>query len=144
MSIQQSNTDAQPKGKVLVLDDEESIVGLFKRYLSNVGYQVSTAFNGKEGLEVIAKEGLPDVVVTDNDMPHMSGIEFTGRLYETNPGAHTKVIFGSARLNPEMKYDAEKAGAFVVYQKPLENLSDLKLMVDNAYAVSKQKPITKP
>ncbi|MCX7927374.1 MAG: response regulator [Candidatus Omnitrophica bacterium] len=58
--------------KVLVIDDEPNIVRLVKARLNANGYEVISASNGKEGLE-IARQQLPDLILLDIMMPQMNG-----------------------------------------------------------------------
>jgi CheY-like chemotaxis protein len=61
--------------QVLVVDDEESIRDVFMQLLQREGYEVTTAENGFEALLKL-KESLPDVIISDLNMPKMSGFEF--------------------------------------------------------------------
>lgn len=63
-----------PKHQVLVVDDEESIRVLYAQLLQEAGYEVATADNGFEALLKL-KQLLPDVIISDLNMPQMSGFE---------------------------------------------------------------------
>ncbi len=66
--------------KIVVVDDEESILDIFKSYLESVGsYEVFTAKDGLEALRIIKKEKI-DCCFTDLCMPHLDGIELTRRI----------------------------------------------------------------
>ena len=65
--------------KILVVDDESSIVTLLKYNLEEAGFQVITAADGKEGLH-LAKTENPDVIVLDWMLPHMDGMEVCKEL----------------------------------------------------------------
>ncbi len=60
--------------KILIIEDEEIISNLLAKKLSQVGYEVKIAFNGKEGLEMLYKEK-PDLVLIDIVMPQKDGFE---------------------------------------------------------------------
>ena len=60
--------------RILVVDDEIHIVHVVAIKLRNNGYEVITADNGAQALE-ITREEMPDVIVTDYQMPVMSGLE---------------------------------------------------------------------
>src|SRR6266511_1866475 len=64
---------------VLVVDDERNIVQLAKLYLRNEGYQVETAYNGREALEKV-KPTVPNLVLLDLMMPEMDGWEVCRQL----------------------------------------------------------------
>ncbi len=63
------------KHRILVVDDEESIRTVFAQLLQREGYEVATAGDGFEALLKL-KQALPDVIISDLNMPKMSGFEF--------------------------------------------------------------------
>jgi signal transduction histidine kinase/CheY-like chemotaxis protein len=65
--------------KVLVIDDDRAATDLIEVILENEGYQVLKAFQGKEGLEIAAKEK-PDIIILDLIMPEMSGVNVAYQL----------------------------------------------------------------
>lgn len=65
--------------KILACDDEKHIVRLVQVNLERAGYQVVTANDGKEALQVVADEN-PDLVVLDVMMPYMDGFEVLQNL----------------------------------------------------------------
>ncbi len=67
------------KTRVLVIDDDPSVISLLKRGLSYEGDQVDTAPSGKEGLD-LARENAPDLVLLDLMMPGVDGLEVCRRL----------------------------------------------------------------
>ena len=62
--------------RILVVDDDPSIVRLVSSKLDLSGYRVMTAFSGQEALDRIAQEGLPHLAIVDINMPQMDGFEF--------------------------------------------------------------------
>jgi CheY-like chemotaxis protein len=64
-----------PSKRILVVDDEESIRDLFTQLLQRAGYEVQVAENGFEALLKL-KQFLPEVIISDLNMPKMSGFEF--------------------------------------------------------------------
>src|SRR3990172_11803439 len=69
--------------KILVVDDERHIVRLIQVNLERAGYQVVTAFDGRDALKKVEAEK-PDLVVLDVMMPHLDGFEVLKRL-QANP-----------------------------------------------------------
>lgn len=69
---------------ILVVDDEEAVCYVFERYLSAVGYRVSTASDGDRALRMQASDPA-QVVVTDFKMPGMKGDELVQRLRQADP-----------------------------------------------------------
>ena len=60
---------------ILIVDDEKRLVSLVESYLTQEGYRVATAYNGKEALAVAKKEN-PDLIILDIMMPEMNGYDF--------------------------------------------------------------------
>ena len=82
--------------KVLVVDDEIHIVHVVTIKLRNNGYDVVSASDGAEAYELACSEK-PDIVVTDYQMPVMSGLELIEKLRETPQTADVPVIMRTAR-----------------------------------------------
>jgi len=70
--------------KILVVDDEESIRELYRADLSDEGYEVGLAVDGRQALLLIGTFR-PDLVTLDIKLPDIDGIEVLRRLRETNP-----------------------------------------------------------
>ncbi len=82
--------------KVLVVDDEVHIVHVVAIKLRNNGYEVISADNGAEAFELACKEK-PDIVVTDFQMPGMTGLELVGKLRQHEETRDIPVIMLTAR-----------------------------------------------
>jgi len=70
---------AQHKKKVLLIDDRKEFAGLIRVYLSR-DYEVRTAYNGAEAIDLLHSKYAPDVIITDLLMPNMDGYEFIRML----------------------------------------------------------------
>ena len=119
--------------KILVVDDEESMVQFMTVLLRREGYEVMTAASGPQALELL-QESSVDAVVTDLKMPGMDGIELLDRikkLDETLP-----VIIMTAYASQRSAIDALNLGAFQYLEKHAKN-DDIKLVVRNALALRK-------
>jgi two-component system, OmpR family, alkaline phosphatase synthesis response regulator PhoP len=81
---------------ILVADDESHILHVVSVKLSNAGYRVLTATDGKEALELALSEH-PDLIITDYQMPQMSGLELCARLQENPSAANIPAILLTAR-----------------------------------------------
>ncbi len=62
--------------RALIIDDSRAMRALLGRILSELGFDVAEAGDGREGLEHLRANGIPDVALVDWNMPQMSGIEF--------------------------------------------------------------------
>jgi DNA-binding response OmpR family regulator len=99
---------------ILVVDDEERICSLLQAYLTQEGFRVVTAANGREALEIVAREK-PDLTILDIMMPEMDGYEFL-RLYSRE---HVEpVILLTARLDENDKIVGLELGADDYMTKP--------------------------
>jgi acyl carrier protein len=87
---------------ILVIDDDKELVEIYRRALVRAGYEVSYAYNGKEGLEKL-KEGHLDLIVLDLKMPTMSGDEFLRFLRSTPEFKDIKVLVISSVLYRKKK-----------------------------------------
>jgi len=101
-------------GRILVIDDEPQITRVLRAALSAQGYDVRTANDPEEGLQVL-KEWPPDLVVTDLMMPGLSGVDVT-RAIRTR--SDTPVLILSVRDHERSKVEALDAGADDYITKP--------------------------
>lgn len=62
--------------KILIIEDNEDIALALNQVLSDSGYQIETATNGKEGLDHLINRELPDLILLDLFLPVMNGFEF--------------------------------------------------------------------
>jgi len=84
------------KTRVLVVDDETYIQHVVSLKLSNAGFEVLTASDGEEGLQVAIEE-MPDLIITDYQMPFLTGLEMCQRLKQNAATASIPVIMLTAR-----------------------------------------------
>ncbi|HEY3863186.1 MAG TPA: hybrid sensor histidine kinase/response regulator [Verrucomicrobiae bacterium] len=78
--------------KILVVDDEEDIIGLTVRILEHLGYRVQTASDGEAALRQLAKERF-DLVISDWKMPGLGGEELYERLLKADPASAKRIMF---------------------------------------------------
>ncbi len=84
--------------KILVIDDERPTLGMFRLFLEKYGYEVETAENGQEGLDIFQREK-PAIILTDIKMPGMDGIQVLGNIKRLNPAAEVIVITGHGDMD---------------------------------------------
>jgi len=89
--------------RILVVDDEAHILQVLSLKLRNAGYEVVTAVDGEEGFELASKQR-PDLIITDFQMPYMTGLELCRALAGNPATSNVPVIMLTARgyaLDPE-------------------------------------------
>lgn len=122
---------------MLVVDDDElarkMLKIMFSKKYPDVGVHI--AENGVVGLKMF-REYQPNIVLTDNDMPIMTGVEMASEIQFLNP--ETKILFMTGNLDAELKLQLTKSGIKHCLPKPL-NFKDLFTFVDGCI---KQKEIT--
>jgi DNA-binding response OmpR family regulator len=105
--------------KILVIDDEPSILLMIKKMLEKEGYEVDVALNGRDGMFVFENIN-PDLVITDIIMPEKEGLETIFELRKKHPGLKIIAISGGGRISPDGYLPSAKLlGANMVFQKPL-------------------------
>jgi len=105
--------------KVLVVDDEESILELLKYNLEKSGYEVKTALDGARAVD-IAKKFVPDLVLLDIMMPKMDGVETCRLLRDIPELQKTFVVFLTARSEEYSEVAAFDVGADDYINKPIK------------------------
>ena len=103
--------------KILVCDDERHIVRLIQVNLERQGYQVVTAYDGKEGLEKVKSEK-PDMVVLDVMMPYMDGFEVLKHIRRDPETESLPVIMLTAKAQDKDVFEGYHYGADMYLTKP--------------------------
>lgn len=117
-----------PDERILIVDDEEGIVDLCIQALSREGYQIWSAHNGFEGIELAKKHDF-DLVLTDIKMPGMSGLELFQAIQRSKPDIVGIIITGYGSM--EAAIEALKLGMDDFLLKPF-TLDDLRAAVAKA------------
>lgn len=133
-------TDAEPRARVLVVDDEPDIVRLLTFALQADGYQVIAARNGSDGLER-ARQEHPDIVILDVMMPGMDGFEVCNELRSKPDTASLPIIMLSALGQVSDRVKGLRAGADDYVPKPV-NLDELSARVAALLSRSQRPPVS--
>ncbi len=133
VAVQQFNFDSD-KPTLLLIDDNADMLELLQATLSDK-FNCLNAQNGTEGLE-IAKECLPDLVISDVMMPGISGFEVVRNLKEDPLTCHLPVILLTAKGDTESRIRgwSEKADEYL--EKPFNSL-ELRMRIDNLLDIRK-------
>lgn len=105
------------KPLILVVDDETHILHVVSLKLSNAGYEVITAEDGEEGLEVALQRD-PDVIITDYQMPYMTGLELCTALKQHDLTRSTPALMLTARGFSISSEALDKTNIVSVLSKP--------------------------
>ncbi|MGD0137313.1 MAG: response regulator [Tepidisphaeraceae bacterium] len=103
--------------KILVADDESHILHVVSLKLQNAGYEVLTASDGQEALE-IAQAERPDLLITDYHMPQLSGLELCQKLKQDPATAGIPTIMLTARGYQLEPKDTNQSGISRMLSKP--------------------------
>lgn len=103
--------------RILIIDDEGHIRQMMRLTLEAAGYQVGEAKDGPEGLQLYDKGDGWDLVVLDQRMPGMDGLETLRRLKASDPGA--RIVMATAYGSIELAVDTMKLGASDFLRKPM-------------------------
>ena len=114
--------------KVLIVDDEKDFVEMFSLRLETQGEKVSTAYSGKEALEVLCHVSI-DVVILDIRMPGMDGIDTLKQIKTLYP--IVEVILLTGHGSTQTAVEGMKLGAFDYLMKPAD-FEEIKLKLESA------------
>ena len=103
--------------KILVVDDEKPISDIIKFNMAKEGYEVLTAFDGREALEVFAAEN-PDIMILDLMLPEIDGLEVARTIRKTS---NVPIIVLSAKDTEFDKVIGLEIGADDYVTKPFSN-----------------------
>jgi CheY-like chemotaxis protein len=109
----------QRLGRVLVVDDDEVIRRLIAVNLQLEGFDVSTAVDGQDCLDKVARID-PDVITLDVMMPRLDGWETAIQLRKSPDTARIKVVLITARAQEDDKSRASDVGADAYLTKPFD------------------------
>lgn len=126
--------------KLLLIDDDPNLILLVKDYLEFRGYDVMTAENGREALEVLDNK-IPDMIICDVMMPEMDGYSLVKHIRQEPRTNTIPVLFLSAKGQSQDRVKGLNEGADVYMVKPFEpeelvaqvesSLKQIKRLVDN-------------
>ena len=103
--------------RVLLIDDDQDARQALRMVLESQGLECAEVFNGSAALEWLEQQRA-DLIVTDNKMPVLTGMEFIERIAQSPHQSRPPIILLSGNLNDKDKSRAQSAGAYAVLDKP--------------------------
>lgn len=119
--------------RILIVDDEPHVIRVLKLALDRSGYEVETAPNGEVGLERI-RQCPPDLLISDIQMPRLSGEQLCERLAVELPGREFPIVIMTSMTFVSESHWSRRHDNLVLLEKPLSVRSLLDL-VDRLLAV---------
>lgn len=104
--------------QILLVDDEPMVLRVLRLQLQNAGYDVETAPNGEVALERV-RESAPDAVITDIEMPKMTGEELCKALYAEFPDRHFPIFVATSLTGVRHREWAKSIPHLHFLEKPL-------------------------
>lgn len=103
--------------KLLVVDDSLSARKSLAMLLKDSGYDVSTAIDGVDAMNQVRREA-PDLILTDLEMPRMTGLELSSALRSSADNKHIPIIMITSRSTEKHRQEAQAAGVDAYLTKP--------------------------
>lgn len=111
--------ESSVRGRILIIDDQEPTRYIFRRILNGAGFQTIEASSGAEGLT--KAEQLPDLIISDVNLPDMLGYDLVRRIKTNSPTSNIPILQISATfISDESKVQALEGGADSYLIQPIE------------------------
>ncbi len=136
---EEPENEEDDKNVVLIVDDDQDIIQYIKESLSDT-YKIISAENGKVGLE-LAKESIPDIIISDVMMPIMDGIDMCKHLKQDIDTSHIPVVLLTAKVSLHDQKVGYDVGADSYLTKPFSS-NLLKSRLKNIIDTRKQYSLT--
>jgi len=118
------------KGTMLIVDDEANITVSLANHFRFLGYEVETATNGLDALQILGERKM-NVVISDIVMPKMDGLDLLRAIRGAHPMVRVIMITGYATM--EHALTCMRLQADTIVFKPIEDISELEGAVDRAF-----------
>jgi PleD family two-component response regulator len=130
LSRKPTSSEASETTRILVVDDEPTVIQMISRYLGQTGYQLDSATNGQEALHKVHRQ-VPDVLLLDVKMPVMDGLTVCHNLRHDFRTKGLPIILLTAKMSPEDRLRGYQSGADDYMIKPFD-LDELKVRIEGA------------
>lgn len=112
---------------ILIVEDEPHVVRVMQLALENSGYEVGVANNGEQALEILEK-GAPDLLITDINMPRMSGEELCNKIEEDMPNRTFPILVLTSKTEIEHREWTSNMENTFFLEKPVSIRKLLKML----------------
>lgn len=121
--------------KILVIDDKDTLSALLAQFLGR-NYEVVIKSNGQEAMEWLQESNMPDLIITDLQMPVMGGLEFIQKAKSSGFFSEIPIMVLSCKSGSNDRIECLRAGASDYMVKPF-NPEELRIRIDNILLKSK-------
>jgi len=130
--------DSEPMKKVLIIEDCKPFRRLIEFILTKANYEVISAKDGFEAIYILSEGEVPDLIITDIEMPNFNGEELIINLFNSGFYSYIPVIVLTGIESDTVKEKCLASGAFAYLNKPFDPTELLKY-VEEAIEASKAK-----
>lgn len=110
---------ASRRRKVLLVDDSRTVVSVLRTYLMGHDFEFLEANDGRKALSLVMRER-PEAVVSDVDMPEVSGLDMCRAIRASRTLRTTKVVLISSKWTPEREAEADELAVDARFSKPID------------------------
>lgn len=136
-SAVEEETVATGRERILFIDDETQLLRMSKRLLEPLGYRITLASKGPEALDILEKDPTAfDVILTDQTMPEMTGLELAKEILERYPSLPVVIMSGGAKDLSRSEEAGDNVRAFL--RKPI-SASDMSATIRSIMDEQKNK-----
>ncbi len=114
---------------ILIVEDEPHVIRVMKLALENKGYAVAVSHNGEQALEQLSKK-LPDILITDIDMPRMNGKELCKKITEDLPDREFPILVLTSKTEVEHREWTREINNTMFLEKPVSIRKLIKMLDD--------------
>jgi len=125
------------KSHILIIDDDKAMCQLLEK-MFNRQYVVTTKHDGMEAMQWLTSGKIPNLIITDIDMPNIDGYEFLRNIKNSGYYGDVPVIIISGYDSKEQKLNCLKNGAYEYFVKPF-NPRDLLFTAEIVLKLNQQK-----
>ena len=115
------------KNRILIVEDEESLLKLESILLTSKGYDVTGVMDGRSALEEVAKNK-PDLIILDIMLPELDGFEVCRRIRENPDTSHIPVVMLTAKKSSQDLARGKQVGADEYITKPFKSAKVMEII----------------